>query len=119
MVTVQGIRSGPMLNVISAMQARSFLMKGCEGFLALALDSKGGQVNLENIPVIKEFLYMFPEELLGFPPEIEVDMSIEVVQGTTPISRAPYHMAPTKLKELKTQLQELLDKGFGRLSVSP
>ena len=47
-----------------------------------------------------------------------MDLSIEVVQGTTPISRAPYHMAPTELKELKTQLQELLDKGFIRPSVS-
>ena len=48
-----------------------------------------------------------------------MDLSIEVVQGTNPISRAPYPMAPTELKELKTQLQKLLDKGFIRLSVSP
>ena len=62
---------------------------------------------------------MFPEELPGVPPEREVNLSIEVVQGTTLISRTPYHMAPTELKELKTQLQELLDKGFIRPSVSP
>ena len=62
---------------------------------------------------------MFPEELPGVPPEREVDLSIEVVQGTTPISRTPYRTAPTELKELKTQLQELLDKGFIRPSVSP
>ena len=53
------------------------------------------------------------------PPEREVDLSIKVEQGTTPISRALDRMAPTELKELKTQLQELLDKGFVRLSVSP
>ena len=47
------------------------------------------------------------------------DIVVKVVQGTTPISRAPYRMAPTELKELKTQLQELLDKGFVRPSVSP
>ena len=62
---------------------------------------------------------MFPEELPGVPPEREVDLSIEVVQGTNPISRAPYRMAPTELKELKTQLQELMDKGLFRPSVSP
>ena len=107
-----------MSNVISAMQARCFLIKICEAFLALVLDSKRGQVNLEDILVIKEFPNVFPEELPGFPSEREVDLSIEVVQGTTPISRAPYHMAPTELKELKTQLQELLDKGFVRPSVS-
>ena len=59
---------------------------------------------------------MFPEELPGLPPEREVDLC---VAGMTPISRAPYRMDPTKLKELKTQLQELLDKGFVRPSVSP
>ena len=87
--------------------------------MALILDSKREQVNLENIPVIREFPDVFPEELSGVPPEREVDLSIEVVQGTTPISRTPYRMAPTELKELKTQLQKLLDKGFIRPSVSP
>ena len=83
------------------------------------LDSKRGHVNLEYIPVIKEFPDLFPEELLGLPPKREVDMAIEVLPGTTPISRAPYRMAPTELKELKTQLQELLDNGFVRPSGSP
>ena len=83
------------------------------------LDSKREQVNFENIPVIREFPDVFPEELPGVPLEREVDLSIEVLQGTTPISRAPYLMAPTELKELKTQLHELLDKGFIRPSVSP
>ena len=118
-VNVQGIRSRPMSNVISTMKARRFLRKGCEAFLALVLDSKRGQVNLENIPMIKEFPDVFPEELPSLPPEREVNLSIEVVQGTTSISKAPYHMAPTELKELKTQLQELLDKGFFQPSVSP
>ena len=118
-VTIHGIRSDSISKVISAMEARHFLRKGCEAFLALILDSKREQVNLENIPVIREFPDVFPEELPGVPPEREVDLSIELVQGTTPISRAPYHMAPTELKELKTQLQELLDKGFIRPSVSP
>ena len=62
--------------------------------------------------VIKEFPDVFTEELSGFPLEREVDLSIEVVQETTQISRAPFRMAPTELKELKTKLQELLDKGF-------
>ena len=107
-----------MLKVISTMEAQRFLRKGCEAFLALILDSKREQVNFENIPVIREFPDVFPEELPGVPPKREVDLSIEVVQGTTPISRAPYRMAPTELKELKTQLQELLNRGFIRPSVS-
>ena len=101
-VTVQGIRSESIPKVISAMEARRFLRKGCEAFLALILDSKREQLNFENIPVIREFPNVFPEELPGVPPEREVDLSIEVVQRMTPISRAPYRMTPTKLKELKT-----------------
>ena len=101
------------------MQARCFLRKGCEAFLALLLDYKKGQINLEDIPVIKEFPDVFPKELLGLPPEREVYLSIEVIQGMTPISKEPYYMASTELKELKTQLQDLLDKGFIRSRVSP
>ena len=118
-VIVHGIQSEPISKVISTMEARRFLRKGCEAFLALILDSKREQGNFENIPVIREFPDVFPEELPGVPPKREVDLSIDVVQGTTPISRAPYRMTPTELKELKTQLQELLEKGFIRPSVSP
>ena len=48
-----------------------------------------------------------------------MDLSIEILPGTAPTSKAPYRMAPTKLKELKIQLQEILNKGFIRPSVSP
>ena len=118
-VIVQGIGSSVMSNVISTMQARKFMRKGCETFLDVILDSKRGQVNVEKIPVVREFPDVFPEELLGIPLEREVDLAIEIVQGTVPMSRAPYRMAPTELEELKSQLQELLDKGFIRPSVSP
>ena len=87
--------------------------------MALILDSKKGQVDVEKIPVVREFPDVFPEELLGIPPEREVDLSIEIVSGTTLISRVPYRMAPSELKELRLQLQELLDKGFIKPSVSP
>ena len=118
-VIVQGIGSSVMFNVISTMQARRIMRKGCETFLALILDSKRGQVDVEKIPVVREFPDVFPEELPGIPHEREVDLAIEIVPGTVPMSRALYRMAPTELKELKSQLQELLDKGFIRPSVSP
>ena len=111
-VIVQGIGLSALSNVISIMQARRFIRKGCETFLALIFDSKRGQVDVEKIPLVREFPDVFPEELPGIPLEMEVDLSIEIVLGTTPMSRAPYRMAPTELKELKSQLQELLDKGF-------
>ena len=118
-VIVQGIGSSVMSHVISTMQARRIMKKGCETFLALILDSKRGQVDVEKIPVVREFPDVFPEELPGIPLEREVDLAIEIVPGTVPMSRAPYRMAPTELKELKSQFQELLDKGFIRPSVSP
>ena len=83
------------------------------------LDSKRGQVKLENIQVVKEFPDVFPKEQPGLPPKRKVDLSVENLLRTAPIFRAPYKMAPTDLKELKIQLQELLDKGFIRPSVSP
>ena len=107
---VQGIRSSAMSNVISAMQTKRLMRKGYETFLALILDSKSGQVNVEKIPVVREFLDVFPKDLPGIPLESEVDLSIEIVPGTTPMSKASYRMAPTELKELKSQLQELTDK---------
>ena len=116
---IQGIRSSVMSNVISAMQARRFIRKGYETLLALILDSKRGLVDVEKIQVVREFPDIFPEELPGIPLEREVDLSIEIVLGTAPVSRAPYRMALAKLKELKVQLQELLDNGFVRPSVSP
>ena len=118
-VIVQGIGSSALSNVISGMQARRFMRKGCETFLAVILDSKRGQVDVEKIPVVRDFPDVFPEELPGIPLEKEVDLAIEIVPGTVPMSRAPYRMDPKELKELKSQLQELLDKGFIRPSVSP
>ena len=69
--------------------------------------------------MVQEFPNVFPEELSSLPLEREVDLSVEILPGMAPISRAPYKMAPTELKELKIQLQELLDKGFIQPSVSP
>ena len=66
-VIIQCIRSSLMSNVISAMQARRFIIKGNEAFLALILDSKRGQVDVETIPVVREFPNVFPEELPVFP----------------------------------------------------
>ena len=79
------------------------MRKGCETFLALILDSKRGQVDVEKIPIVREFLDVFPKELPGIPIEREVDLSLEIVPGTTPMSRAPYGMAPTELKESITR----------------
>jgi hypothetical protein len=68
--------------------------------------------------VVCEFLDVFLDDLLGLPPDRDVEFKIELVPGTTPISRRPYRMPPNELAELKTQLQELLEKGLIRPSLS-
>jgi hypothetical protein len=75
--------------------------------------------NLEDIPVACEFLDVFPEDLPGMPPDLDVEFIIELQPSTTPISRRPYKMTPKELAELKVQLNELLDKGYIRPSSSP
>jgi hypothetical protein len=74
---------------------------------------------LDEIPVVCEYTDVFPDELLGMPPDRDVEFVIELQPGTAPISKRPYRMPPKELAELKTQLQELLDKGYIRPSSSP
>jgi hypothetical protein len=62
---------------------------------------------------------MFPDELPGMPPERAIEFKIELQPGTAPVAKAPYKMSPMELKELKVQLQGLLDKGYIRPSTSP
>ncbi|WVZ52961.1 hypothetical protein U9M48_003959, partial [Paspalum notatum var. saurae] len=75
--------------------------------------------DIKKIPLVCEFLDVFLEELPGLPLDRDVEFKIDLVPGTAPILRRPYRMAPDELKELKTQLQEQLDKGCIRPSSSP
>jgi hypothetical protein len=74
---------------------------------------------IQDIPVVCEFPDVFPKDLPGLPPERDVEFVIELKPGTTPISRRSYRMPPNELAELKTQLQDLLEKGFIQPSSSP
>ncbi|GKC18919.1 hypothetical protein Tco_1021069 [Tanacetum coccineum] len=65
---------------------------------------------LESHPVVQNFPNVFPDELPGLPPEREVEFTIELIPSAQPISKAPYRMALVELKELKDQLQELLER---------
>ncbi|MCI87091.1 cellular nucleic acid-binding protein, partial [Trifolium medium] len=70
-------------------------------------------------PVVREFVDVFPEDILDLPPEREVEFSIDIVPGTSPVSMAPYRMSASELEKVKEQLEELLEKRFVRPSVSP
>ena len=101
------------------MSAQRYLRKGYEAYLAYVINTKEVEKKVESVPVVCEFADVFPEELPGLPPVREVEFGIDLIPGTAPISIAPYRMAPAELKELKSQLQELTDKGFVRPSFSP
>ncbi|XP_071906161.1 uncharacterized protein [Coffea arabica] len=98
--------------LISGIRARKLLSRGARGYLAFLINTPGEKTKLEDMPVISEFPDVFPEELKSLPPEREVEFKVDLVPRTTPISKTPYRMAPAELKELKVQLQNLLERGF-------
>ena len=83
------------------------------------VDKKANGPKLTDIPIVKEFPEVFPEDLPGLPPYRQVEFHIDLVPGAGPVAKSPYRLAPSEMQELSTQLQELLDKGFIRPSYSP
>lgn len=106
--TFQDDRSKALNNLISLMGARRLLRKGCHGYLAYVKNNKKKVVDLDQVPVVKEFQMFFQKSCPVFHPIRR--FSIYVVPRTQPISIPPNRMAATELKELKDQLQDLLDK---------
>ncbi|KAK4404392.1 Retrovirus-related Pol polyprotein from transposon [Sesamum angolense] len=105
--------------LISAVTTFNLIKEWCEANLASVHDVAKINPGVSNVPVVREFPDVFPEELPGFLPHREVDFEIDTIPGAAPISITPYRMAPLELKELKKQLEELLEKGFIRPSISP
>ncbi|GKC23649.1 hypothetical protein Tco_1025799, partial [Tanacetum coccineum] len=116
---VEGDKGVSRLKVISCIKARKYIERGCHLFLAYVTEYKSKEKRLEDVPMIRDFPEVFPEELPGLPSPRQVDFRIGLIPGATPVARAPYRLAPSEMKELSVQLQELLEKGFIRLSSSP
>ncbi|GJS41485.1 reverse transcriptase domain-containing protein [Tanacetum coccineum] len=76
------------------------------------IEKKSNEKRLEDIPVVKEFPEVFPEDLSVLLPVRQVEFQIDLIPGTTPIARAPYRLAPSEMQELSNQLQELADPLF-------
>ena len=101
-------------------QARKLIIGGDQAYLAFVVaPTKQAKKNLKEIPVVCEYPDVFLTDYSRLPPQREVEFGIKCVPDTNPISKAPYRMASSKLKELKEQLQDLLDKGFIRPCISP
>ncbi|GJQ92997.1 putative reverse transcriptase domain-containing protein [Tanacetum coccineum] len=116
-------REESRLNIISCTKAQEYLSKGCDVFLAHittkeAKDKSEGK-RLEDVPIVRDFPEVFPKDLPGIPPARQVEFQIDLVPGAAPVARVPYRLAPSEMKELAKQLQELSDKRFIRHSSSP
>ena len=118
-VVFYGLRKTLTNSIMTAMKANKMLRKSYQGYLAYAIELRDSGSRLEDIPVVREFSDIFPEDLPGIPLDREIDFQIELGSRTEPISKAPYSMAPLELKELKVQMEELMSKGFVRPSTSP
>nr|GEV06029.1 hypothetical protein [Tanacetum cinerariifolium] len=100
------------LKVISCIKARKYVERGCHLFLAHVTEKKLKEKRLEDVLVIRDIPEVFPDDLLGLPPSRQVEFQIDL--GAAPVARAPYRLAPSEIRELSVQLQELLEKGFIR-----
>ncbi|GJZ17394.1 putative reverse transcriptase domain-containing protein [Tanacetum coccineum] len=109
---------GSKLNIISCTRTQKYIQKGCQVYLAQVTskkaEDKSEEKRLEDVPIVQEFLEVFPEDLPGLPPARQVEFQIDLVPGAAPVARAPYRLAPAEMQELSTQLQELSDRGFIR-----
>ncbi|GJY01368.1 putative reverse transcriptase domain-containing protein [Tanacetum coccineum] len=116
-------REESRLNIISCTKAQEYLSKGCDVFLAYittkeAKDKLEGK-RLKDVPIVRDFPEVFPEDMPGIPPARQVEFQIDLVPGAAPVARVPYRLAPSEMKELAEQLQEISDKGFIRPNSSP
>ncbi|GKD95279.1 hypothetical protein Tco_1375116, partial [Tanacetum coccineum] len=104
-------------------QCSSESVCGCPVFLAHVTtketEEKSEKNRLEDVPIVRDFLEVFPEDLPGLPPTRQVKFQIDLILGAAPVARAPYRLAPSEMKELSDQLKEHSDKGFIRPSSSP
>ncbi|XP_050896066.1 uncharacterized protein LOC127102777 [Lathyrus oleraceus] len=104
---------------LSTQQVNESVRDGAEVFMLLASLKLSENGTMGEFPVVRDFPEVFPDEVSDFPPEREVEFMIDLIPGTSLILMAPYRMSPSKMKELKCQLEDLLDKRFIRPSVSP
>ncbi|GJU79555.1 putative reverse transcriptase domain-containing protein [Tanacetum coccineum] len=111
------------LTVISCSKAQEYMAKGCQVFLAQISakkeEAESEEKQIKDVPIVRDFPEVFPEDLPGLPPARPVEFQIDLIPGAAPVARAPYRLAPSEMKELSEQLQELSDKGFIRPSSSP
>nr|GEY29885.1 putative reverse transcriptase domain-containing protein [Tanacetum cinerariifolium] len=105
--------------IVCGKKARKCIKRGSQLFVVHVIEKEPQEKRLEDVPVIQDFPEVFPDNLPGLPPPRQVEFQIDLVPGAAPVTRAPYRLAPSEMKELAKQLRELSKKGFIRPSSSP
>ncbi|KAI3776670.1 hypothetical protein L1987_46458 [Smallanthus sonchifolius] len=118
-VEVFGDREAPMPNVMSMIKATKYLRRGCKAYLVYVIEKCNEVKELDDVPVVREYPEVFPEDLPRIPPDREIEFRIDLVPDAQPMAKAPYRLAPVEMKELIAHLDELLKKGFIKPSISP
>ncbi|GJZ83277.1 putative reverse transcriptase domain-containing protein [Tanacetum coccineum] len=109
------------LSIISCTKMQKYMLKGCPIFLAHVTiketEDKSEKKLLEDVPIVRNFPEVFPEDLPSLPPTRQMEFQIDLIPGAAPVARAPYRLAPSEMKELSDQLHELSDKGYGPFAI--
>ncbi|GKB72241.1 putative reverse transcriptase domain-containing protein [Tanacetum coccineum] len=107
MLIIQGerieIKRESRLEVISSIKTQKYINQGCQVFLIQMMKEEKTKILeriIEDVPVVRDFSEVFPEDLLGLPPTRQVEFHIELIPGAAPVARAPYRLAPAEMKEL-------------------
>jgi hypothetical protein len=101
---IQGEKPGKELRIISCMKAMKYLLGKNQAFLARIIGRKPEGKKIQDIPVVRDFPDVFPEDVLGLPPVRQVEFRIDLVPGAAPVAKAPYRLAPAEMQELSNQL---------------
>ncbi|GJZ76892.1 putative reverse transcriptase domain-containing protein [Tanacetum coccineum] len=118
-LTIESDKGVSRLKVIYFIKARKYIKRGCHLFMAHVTEKKPKDKRLEDVPIIRDFPKVFPNDFPRLPPPRQVEFRIDLVPRVAPVTCAPYRLAPSEMRELLEQLRELLKKGFIRPSSSP
>jgi hypothetical protein len=108
--TVQGIQKPVSVRQISAMQFKKCMRKGCQVYAIQVTNllEKENKPNLEDFVILHDFRDVFVDEIPELPPRREIDFSIDLLPGSTPISKAPYRMSLPRINRIKNSTTRII-----------
>ncbi|XP_054820653.1 uncharacterized protein LOC129319578 [Prosopis cineraria] len=118
-VLCAAMKSSEQPKFLLVVSVEKLIWQGYDAYMVFFIASTVYDSRIEKIGIVSEFLVVFSEEMIGLPPEREVEFSIDLVPKTEPTSKVPYGMSSLEFAKLKKQIEDLLEKGFIRPSVSP